>query len=241
MVNVFVSHFSPKKAAHALPTLLLQRMCLEAVEVLCGVQWNIRLDGDKTPSRDELPDSDALPPYRRSLSQRKHPIVLWAGADRSNYIWLLKHTHALAHEHVRRYFFGDERVVEIPKPYSQCFNWLAMHRMDVPTVHKKNFVMASALDYYGAFNEPVFKEYSDDIRVQYRLSLIHKWDYLYTRKHSWHDAGPPIWYYHKPYTSIVRELFGDPTTPTAFQHRKELQDVKPRRSKEKHISRRQGR
>lgn len=209
MVNVFVSHYNPKRSAQAQPNLLCQRMCLEAAEVLCGVHWNVLNGLDKhTPTREQLPDQDWLPPYRRSLSQRKHPIVLWA-MDRMHYIWLLKHMRALAEEHVLRY---DGKPY--PAPYRDTYRWLRKHAVNVPTQYRVH-PTASQLQYYGAFNERGYLKYSDDIRVQYRLSLLHKWLYLYSRKHSWGERGPPDWAFDKDLRRYLRKLYGDPTTPTA--------------------------
>lgn len=210
MVNVFVSSFNPKKAAKALPNLLCQRMCLEAAEILCGAQWNMRLGLDKTPSRLEVPDAPHLPPYRRSLGQRKHPIVLWAMADRAHYVWLLRHMAALAEEYKLRYPGSG-----FPSPYLNTYEWLQLRSHKIPTAYDYTPVQASDLMYYGAFNQKDFLQFSMDIRVQYRLSLLYKWLYEYSRNHSWAPRKPPEWAFNKEYRAILRDIYGKPTTPTS--------------------------
>lgn len=203
MVNVFVSSYNPVAAARALPDLLCHRMCQEAAEVLSGVHWNLLLPmQENTPSKQQLPQQAWMPPYRRSLGQRKHPVVLWAGKDRAHYIWLLKHMQALADEYRERY------AKDYPKSY-QSYAWLASHTHLVPTKYSGTRA-ASSLKFYGAFTYTEFLSASSDIRVQYRLSLLHKWLWLYNRKHTWRN-GPPKWAYYRPYHELLRQLYGDPS------------------------------
>lgn len=210
MVNIFVSHFNPGRAAKALPDLLCQRMCLEAFEVLNAAQWNVRLGLKPTPSRDEVPDEPYLPPYRRSLGQRRHPISQWVSYNRAHYIWLLKHAEALAVEHRDRYG-GD-----FPAPYRDCYDWLAVRVHKIRNRHPNVTSMpASMLHYYGAFNDRWVLKYGDgDIRIQYRLQLLAKWLHEYKRKHTWRN-GPPDWAYDDELLRIVRKHRGKPTTATA--------------------------
>lgn len=213
MVNVFVSHYNPAQAAKALPNLLCQRMCLEAAEILCGAHWNIKLGLEThTPQFkpfDEYPAN--LPPYKRSLSQRKHPVVLWAGKERGNYVWLLKHMEALAYEHVKRYPHS-----RLPAPYTDTFEWLSHRKHKIPTEFDEATIQASDLTFYGAFNQKDFLHHSTDIRIQYRLSLLYKWLYEYVRKHSWEPRKPPEWAFDDNLRRILRDIYGKPTTPTAM-------------------------
>lgn len=209
MVNIFVSHYNPRRSAEAQPDLLCQRMCLEAIEVLNSAQWTIRLGDKPTPTREEVPDAPHLPPYRRSYSQRRHPICRWAVADRAHYVWLLKHAEALADEHKRRY----QR--DYPAPYRDCFEWLSLRSHLIPTSSHETPVKASSLTFYGAFNDPWVRECSDDIRIQYRLQLLAKWCFEYKRRHTWHD-GPPDWAYDESLLQLVRKYRGQRfTTSTA--------------------------
>lgn len=209
MVNIFVSSFNPVASAKALPDLLCQRMALEAFEVLNAAQWNARLGlTTRTPTRDEEPDAPNLPPYRRTLGQRRHPIALWASKERANYVWLLRHAVALSEEHRERYG-GD-----YPKPYHDCYDWLSIRAHKIPTLFTDRSVKASDLTYYGAFNDKWVLEASDDIRVQYRLQLLAKWLYEYKRRHTWAN-GPPYWAYDKELLRVVRGYRGKPTTRIA--------------------------
>lgn len=204
MVNVFVSHYNPAKSAQALPSLLCQRMCNEAVEILCAVNWNRLYPNKPTPSRKELPDSSKLPPYRRSASQRKHPMVLWAGSDRAHYIWLLRHIKSLAEEHKFRY--GRDH----PKTFKLAYEFLKKNARHVPTKYPDSVIKASQLEYIGAFTHKEYLKYSKDIRIQYRMSLLHKWFWLYKRKHDWGKRGLPKWAYNKHYHNKLRKLYGKP-------------------------------
>jgi len=185
-------------------------MCLEAYEVLNAVHWNMRLKpGQHTPERDEVPDGPHLPPYRRSLSQRMHPVCRWAGLDRANYVWTLRHAKALAKEHKRRY--GNS----YPMPYIDCHNWVKIRTHKVPTRFRKEAVRASRLHYYGAFNDRWVLEYfGSNVVMQYRLQLLAKWLHDYKRRHTWHD-GPPDWAHDDKLLRLVRKHRGKPTTATA--------------------------
>lgn len=204
MVNIFVSSYNPAKSAQAQPSLLCQRMCNEAVEILCAVHWNRLYPDTPTPTREKLPDSPDLPPYRRTLGQRRHPMVLWAGEDRAHYIWLLRHLESLAFEH--KYRYGKN----FPKTYTLAFEYLKNNAHLIPTRHKKSVVKASSLKFTGAFTYKEYLDYSEDIRIQYRLSLLHKWFWLYERKHDWRKRGLPKWAYNTKYHLVLRKLYGEP-------------------------------
>lgn len=213
MVNVFVSSYSPRKSAQAQPDLLTQRMCNEAAEILCGVHWNLQLGlEEQTPTAvNELARLD-VPPYKRTLGQRKHPIVLWAGEDRQHARWLLSHMHWLAEEYRHRYPDNNR----YPKSYMRCYTWLSERLELVPSGLYPTSVRPSQMHYYGAFNEKELAEetqrlFGRDIRHSYRTCLLHKWLYEYQRKHKWSGpAGLPMWASDKRYRKLLHEMYGEP-------------------------------
>lgn len=210
MVNAFVSSRSPVVSAKALPDLLTQRMCLEAAEILCGVQLNLLLGNEKTPvDYDNAPWAWTPPVYRRSLSQRKHPCVLWAGEHRTHYRWLLDHFKALSKEYATVYNEGEPH-----SSFVKCYRYLATNAHRVPDDGRYQFPdLTKEIKFYGAFTHKEFLPYAgDDVVLAYKISLTHKYLYLYKRKHTWgaERDGPPKWLSYKPYLELLRALYGEP-------------------------------
>ena len=83
-MNIFAVDSDPTAAARALCDAHGQ-MTLETAQILCTV----------------VHSRGGEPPYRPTHA--RHPSVIWAGACRGNYQWLVKHGLALAAELTRRY------------------------------------------------------------------------------------------------------------------------------------------
>lgn len=216
MVNVFVSSYNPKMAAANLPDLLTQRMALEAAEILCGVHLNIQLGDKPTPgsSKDRAPYDNydweyEPPPYRRSISQRKHPHVTWAGEDPRHYIWLLNHFRSLNNEYAAEYNDGESCTA-----FTTCYDYLKrnMHRVKDngkywDCIPRK----ASQLEFYWGFTHKEFLPYAKDVTEAYKISLMHKLLYLYKRKHTWgSERVQPTFMFNMDHRKLLYRLYGEP-------------------------------
>lgn len=79
-MNVFVVDTNPVIAAQMLCDKHVIKQTLETAQILSTIAGG---------------------PYKPT--HQKHPCVLWAGQNRTNFNWLCKHGMALAHEYTRRY------------------------------------------------------------------------------------------------------------------------------------------
>ncbi len=84
-MNLFAVHEDPIEAARALSDRHVVKMTLECAQILCTAARSL---GQWAPY---------LPTHV------KHPCVLWAGARRANWNWVVMHGLALAEEYERRY------------------------------------------------------------------------------------------------------------------------------------------
>jgi hypothetical protein len=84
-VNVFAVDRDPERAARALCDRHVVKMTLETAQILCSAA---RALGQRAPYR---------------ATHAHHPCVVWAGARRANWEWLVRHGLALADEFERRY------------------------------------------------------------------------------------------------------------------------------------------
>ena len=83
-MNIFVLDTDPERAAEYQCDKHVVKMILESVQILCS----------------RYPEPYVTPVAR---TQRNHPAVRWAWANRTNYLWLLRHTKALLSQYRYRY------------------------------------------------------------------------------------------------------------------------------------------
>lgn len=84
-MNIFYLHHDPQLAARFQHNKHIVKMCLETAQILCTVQVRY---GNEAPYRPTHPN---------------HPSVLWAGENKNNYLWLVRHGLELCAEYRRRY------------------------------------------------------------------------------------------------------------------------------------------
>lgn len=206
MVNVFVTHNDPIKAARELPDMLVPRMCLEAAEILCGAHWNELLGTEKTPHRHEIGPND--PPWMRTLGQRKHPAVLWAGASIHNYDWVLAWFKELASEHLMRY----GKRTSFCEAYLQCGKYLRVHRNRFE--HKTDrmpFIITTEHEH--------IRNLDISVRSRYKILMVYKYAYLYKRNVRWTNVDLPPWLHDERIHRWLRKKYGKPIRrlPAAFE------------------------
>ena len=95
-MNIFVVDKDPTVAAQQLCDKHVVKMVLETAQMLCTVA---RKQGYEAPYK---------------LAHPKHPCTLWAGHSVANWLWLLRHGHALCEEYTRRYgkVHKSQKVIE---------------------------------------------------------------------------------------------------------------------------------
>lgn len=153
-MNIFVLDKDPVISAQQQVDKHVVKMPLESAQMLCSALI-----------RHGLTDT----PYRQA--HKNHPCTLWAGDNRSNFMWLVQHGIALSQEYTRRYGkrhksqdvieWCSGQVDKIPGGN------LTDHRLAMPDQYKTDCVVTSYRDYY--FNE------------KYKLA-------------SWTKSKPPQWW-----------------------------------------------
>ena len=81
-MNIFVLDLDPKKAAIQQIDKHVVKMPLETAQMLCTALGRHGLEGT---------------PYKQAY--KKHPCTIWAGDNRNNFQWLVKHGIALSEEY----------------------------------------------------------------------------------------------------------------------------------------------
>lgn len=198
MVNVFVTANDPIIAARELPDMLVPRMCLEAAEILCGANWNMILGkNEKTPHRHEVQEDD--PPWMRTLAQRRHPAVLWAGASVHNYDWVFAWYKELASEHLMRY----GKRTSYCEAYLQCARYLRESRSRFEHLTERMpFIITTEYDDIRNIN--------NSIVWRYRILMIYKYAYLYKRNVRWTNCDMPKWLHNERVHAWLRRKYGKP-------------------------------
>jgi hypothetical protein len=99
-MQIFVLDKDPVKAAKMLCDKHVVKMSVESAQILSTVH--------------HLFDSKHKHLVYKKTHE-KHPCVVWASASKQNYLWLLKHLHALLEEYNYRYekTHGTTKVKEI--------------------------------------------------------------------------------------------------------------------------------
>ncbi len=204
MVNVFVSSKCPVKSARALPDLLTARMCLESAQILCGVILNLAYGDSKSPSK--LPsyikvngEKIKSPPYVRSLGQRKHPAILWAGKDRRHFEWVLAHLAALNDEYKLRYSKSIDVLA-----FSKCYQYLKDHAYVVPK--RRNY----EIEFSATITHSELLKDHWSVQRKYRIALVHKYMYLYDREPTWKNCKPPQFVTNPNIIRYLRKVAGKP-------------------------------
>lgn len=97
-MNIFVSDANPRIAARNLDSKRVIKMVLESAQILSTV---LRQNGCTEESL-----------YR--ISHSHHPIVLWTGRTRGNFLWLARHYKYLLLEYSRRYSKSHKTGISLP-------------------------------------------------------------------------------------------------------------------------------
>lgn len=222
MVNIFVTSRDPIRAARELPDMLVPRMCLEAAEILCGAHWNL-LYGDNKPNKASKND----PPWNRSLGQRRHPSVLWAGSNIKNYDWVLTWFQELASEHLMRY----GKRTSYCEAYMQCGRYLKEHRNRFEGAKgSSEFILVT--------QHEKIKNLDISVISRYKVLMVYKYAYEYKRNVRWTNVDLPTWLHDERIHRWLQKKFGEPIRklPTTFEselksfskkHFKQIQAMQP--------------
>ena len=225
MVNAFVTEINPYLCSQSHSNLMLPRMALETAEVLCASRWNQIIGWDEN-SKEYENNTNITPPYYRSLSQRRHPLVLWSNKERINFHWLYHYGTGLIREYRKQY---PEKP---PLKCEQVYRWFKQHDepslWEDPTIFEyRDMTWNVAInDDYRKIMNKVFKKQKidpltgknsldfNDILTVYRLYFLYKYMYVYTRNHSWGSRIPPDWMTFGKLRDAVERVYGPPTTKT---------------------------
>ena len=134
-MNIFVLHSDPVIAAQHQVDKHVVKMPLESAQILCSALIRHGIEGT---------------PYRQA--HKNHPCTLWAGDNRANFDWLVKHGIALSEEYTARYGkrHKSQNVIEWCSGMSAHIpsGCLTPHRLAMPDEYKSDCVVTSYRKYY---------------------------------------------------------------------------------------------
>jgi hypothetical protein len=206
---LFITRHNPQRCVEELSDNLLMLSGLQCAEIMSSAIWN-KLYPDRTPTREELPDSLLLPPYRRNMWQRGEKMALWAGEDLLHFIWIGFYFDSILNEY--NYRFPDRK----PLKYSTYKEYFQSSSELFATNYKEN---SSAKDLIYPINS-----HSLDIKD---VRLLNQW--LYTRRllysqsnnfdrgyltlHRWTNRETPSWLFDT--YNLMKETYGAANSKTA--------------------------
>jgi hypothetical protein len=132
-MNIFVVHRNPVIAAQSLCDKHVVKMPLETAQILSTVLHKLGHEA----------------PYRATHQQ--HPCIIWAGATRSDYQWLLEHGVALCDEYAARY--GKTHASKV------CIDECTQHADLVPEGELLSFAQVMPDQYKGDDAVEAYRRY----------------------------------------------------------------------------------
>lgn len=166
-MNLFTTSNNPIEAAQHLDDTRLNKMCVESCQMLVMALVANGLSLDKVP----LTKSGA--PYK-TKGHSKHPVTIWTGRTRSNFLWHLIYTKALVAEYHHR--TSKTRA--------------GMNVLDAADKHISLIPEGDLEEFYNSSMHP--KTRVQDVVECYRKTMIDKWtaDKI---KVKWTKRKPPEW------------------------------------------------
>jgi len=179
-------------------------MCLETAQVLCGAVLNLAYGDNPSPTKPPKyirinSSKIAFPPYVRSLGQRRHPAIKWAGMDRSHFKWVLKHFKALNAEYKLRYGRTDNYT-----SFTKCYAYLKSIIDLFPEKAGYEIEFQATITHIDLLN-PAWS-----VHKKYRYALVHKFYYLYEREPTWKNCSPPDFLFDDKILAYFRKRLGSP-------------------------------
>jgi hypothetical protein len=105
-MNIFYTDHDPAKAAQSLPDKHIVKMPVETVQMLVSAHLRWGLDPQVVTKAGTI----------HKGGYAKHPSTIWAGDNRENAWWLLRHGFALCAEYTKRYgkhHFAERQLRQI--------------------------------------------------------------------------------------------------------------------------------
>lgn len=157
-MNIFVTDESPFVSAGNLDTLRVNKMIIESSSLLANAMAH---HGAKP---EELPYAMSSGKPYKTTAWQNHPCCIWTKTNKSNYLWLLSHLHALVGCYFER--TGKMHYTETNYPI------LAAGADFIPDGPLTAFVNCTPYKSTG------------DVIMAYKMTMAHKWT---------HDFKEPEW------------------------------------------------
>jgi hypothetical protein len=98
-MNLFILSLDPAKAAEQMMDKHVNKILLEAVQMLCTAKRILDPDAPEEVSRTLY-----------KLAHKNHPVTIWCRTSRANFIWTLGHVDALHAEWKYRYGHPETKI-----------------------------------------------------------------------------------------------------------------------------------
>lgn len=219
MVNIFVTSEKQSLCAKMLDNKRLARMAWETAEILCAARWNAYL-GYLEKTNKNLTFKNK-PYYSPNLGRRKHPVCLWAGENKSHFIWLRELLFQLNEEYKRRYNKDDLKVFKVV--YAESAKWI-------------KYFPDGDINFICCMPQEI-KELPYSVFIRYKITMVHKYLYLDERDTKWntphYDRNPPKWVFNKSIRLILRRLYGKPVNKPYALSLRYFNEIKENRQRSK--------
>lgn len=161
-MNIFYTNSKPLRAVDWLDDKRVNKMVIEASQILCGAL---------TITREVQGGTRKSPPYSIGKGHMKHPCVVWTAQSRANYQWVLDWLNALSASWLdRRAVYTNQEH----KSYATCYGYCRDHIKELPNLPMTDPVVCINVPEITALDLPTTHKY--------RLYMIYKYRYMDKRE-----------------------------------------------------------
>jgi hypothetical protein len=198
-MNLFILSHDPAKAAEEMMDKHVNKILLEAVQMLCTAKRILDPDA---------PEEVTSALYK--LAHKNHPVTIWCRTSRANFIWALDHADALHNEWKYRYGHPETKI-------HKSYQVAQILRANIPADHLFPSPESRGITPFALAMPDQYKDPEGDAVKSYRAY------YMSPEKRriaSWKKLRPaPAWYGElcSPSTPGLRHR-GEPLSDPSLRH-----------------------
>ena len=193
-MNLFILSLDPAKAAEQMMDKHVNKILLEAVQMLCTAKRILDPDA---------PEEVTASLYK--LAHKNHPVTIWCRTSRANFIWALDHADALHAEWKYRYGHPETKI-------HKSYQVAQILRANIPADHLFPSPESRGVTPFALAMPDQYKDPMGDAVKSYRAY------YLSPEKRriaSWKKSRPaPHWYGEETSPSTPGLRHGGQTPPS---------------------------
>jgi hypothetical protein len=206
-MNLFILSFDPAKAAEQMMDKHVNKILLEAVQMLCTAKRILDPDA---------PEEVTASLYK--LAHKNHPVTIWCRTSRANFVWALDHVDALHAEWKYRYGHPETKI-------HKSYQVAQILRDNIPTDDKFPRPESHGVTPFALAMPDQYKDPMGDAVKSYRAYYmspekrrIASWKKLRAAP-TWYTTGDGVPHMGKPPLDPSLQHRGKPLLDPSLRHR----------------------